>query len=399
MDLEKILLGSIMIKPDVAPDVIGDLDVGLFSEETGQVCAALIGLFDATGKLDAVAAMERYPALKVPIVECAESLESECIRPTRENIMNWMRLLKEARAAERFRSIALEACNQSLGFDDLQSYYEQLGKVLDIESKDDDFESASDLVDGYIRSLEEKPKYIPTGLSKLDRNLHISPGNFILIGGRPSAGKTALSLQFAVEMALRGYRVCYFSLETSTKVLMGRVIANRTCSRLADVQNKRVPAAELDCLSRLRKAPLYFRSASGKTVSWMKAQAMRKKAQIIFVDYVQLISSAGTGARDRYTQITRISIALHELAQSTGIVVFGLAQLSRNAAHADPSVADLKDSGQLEQDADAVILLGGSEHPFILAKNKEGEAGTWYNIVFDKEKQRFLEVDGGNYDD
>lgn len=397
MDLEKILLGSIMIKPDVAPDVIGDLDVDLFSGDTAQVCAALIGLFDATGKLDAVAAMERYPALKKPIVECVESIESECIRPTRENIMNWLRLLKEDRASEKFRSIALEACNESLGFEDLQSYYDRLGKVLDIESQDDDFESASDLLDDYIRSLGEKPQYIPTGLSKLDKNLHISPGNFILIGGRPSAGKTALSLQFAAEMAMRGYRVCYFSLETSTKVLMGRVIANRTCSRLADVQNKRVPPAELDCLSRLRKAPLVFRSASGKTVSWMKAQALRKKVQIVFVDYVQIVSS--TSAKDRYTQITKISIALHEMAQSTGMVVFGLAQLSRNATRSDPTVSDLKESGQLEQDADAIILLGGEEHPFILAKNKEGEAGTWYNIVFDKEKQRFLEVDGGNYDD
>ena len=390
MDLEKIFLGSVMIKPEVAPDVIGDLELELFSEETRSVCAALIGLFDATGKLDAVSAAERYPALKVPIVECVESLESECIRPTRENILNWLQMLKENRAAEKFRSIALEACNQAMSFEDLQESYEKMGKALDIESKGDDFESSGDLVDNYIRSLGKKPEYIPTGLSKLDRNLHILPGNFILIGGRPSAGKTALSLQLAVEMALRGYRVCYFSLETSTKVLIRRVIANRTRSPLADVQNKRVPAAELDCLSRLRKAPLFFRAASGKSTSWVKAQAMRKKAQIVFIDYVQLLSC--TEAKDRYTQITKISIALHEMAQSTGMVVIGLSQLKRNETHADPTLSDLRESGQLEQDADAAILLGGAEHPFILAKNKEGEAGIWFNIVFDKEKQRFLEV-------
>lgn len=390
MDLEKIFLGSVMIKPEVAPDVIGDLELELFSEETRPVCAALIGLFDATGKLDAVAAVERYPALKVPIVECVESLESECIRPTRENILNWLQMLKENRSAEKFRNIALEACNQAMSFEDLQEFYEKMGKALDIESKGDDFESSGDLVDDYIRSLGKKPEYIPTGLSKLDRNLHILPGNFILIGGRPSAGKTALSLQLAVEMALRGYRVCYFSLETSTKVLIRRVIANRTRSPLADVQNKRVPAAELDCLSRLRKAPLFFRSASGKSTSWVKAQAMRKKAQIVFIDYVQLLSC--TEAKDRYTQITKISIALHEMAQSTGMVIIGLSQLKRNETHADPTLSDLRESGQLEQDADAAILLGGAEHPFILAKNKEGEAGIWFNIVFDKEKQRFLEV-------
>lgn len=390
MDLEKIFLGSVMIKPEVAPDVIGDLELELFSEEIRPVCAALIGLFDATGKLDAVAAVERYPALKVPIVECVESIESECIRPTRENILNWLQMLKENRAAEKFRSIALEACNQAVGFEDLQESYEKMGKALDIESKGDDFESSGDLVDDYIRSLGDKPEYIPTGLSKLDRNLHILPGNFILIGGRPSAGKTALSLQLAVEMALRGYRVCYFSLETSAEVLTRRIIANRLCVPLADVQAKRVPVAELDRLARLRKAPLFFRSASGKSVSWIKAQAMRKKAQIVFIDYVQLLSC--TEAKDRYTQITKISIALHEMAQSTGMVVIGLSQLKRNETHADPTLSDLRESGQLEQDADAAILLGGAEHPFILAKNKEGEAGIWFNIMFDKEKQRFLEV-------
>lgn len=391
MDLEKIFLGSVMIKPEVAPDVIGDLELELFSEETRPVCAALIGLFDATGKLDVVAAMERYPALKVPIVECVESLESECIRPTRENILNWLRMLKENRAAEKFRSIALESCNQALGYDDLPGLYSRMGEALDIDTTGEDFRPIGDLVDDYIRHLDDKPSYIPTGIGKLDRYLHLSEGDFLLIGGRPSAGKTALSLQMAVEQAMRGYRVCYFSLETSAEVLTRRIIANRLCVPLADVQHKRVPPAELDGLSRLRKAPLFVRSAAGKGVAWMRAQAARKQAQIVYVDYVQIVPSEG---RDRYTQITRTSVALHELAQTTGMVVVGVAQLNRSAAHADPTMADLKESGQLEQDADAIILLGGpgSEHPFALAKNKEGEAGIWFNIVFDKEKQRFLEV-------
>lgn len=391
MDLEKIFLGSVMIKPEVAPDVIGDLELELFSEEIRPVCAALIGLFDATGKLDVVAAAERYPALKVPIVECVESIESECIRPTRENILNWLQMLKENRAAEKFRSIALESCNQALGYDDLQGYYEKMGRALDVDTTGEDFRPIGDLVDDYIRHLDDKPSYIPTGIGKLDRYLQLSPGNFLLIGGRPSAGKTALSLQMAVEQAMRGYRVCYFSLETSAEVLTRRIIANRLCVPLADVQAKRVPPATLDGLARLRRAPLYIRSAAGKSVGWMRAQAARKKAQVVYVDYVQIVPSEG---RDRYTQITRTSVALHELAQTTGMVVVGVAQLNRNAARADPTTADLKESGQLEQDADAIILLGGpgSEHPFALAKNKEGEAGIWFNIVFDKEKQRFLEV-------
>ena len=99
------------------------------------------------------------------------------------------------------------------------------------------------------------------------------------------------------------------------------------------------------------------------------------KAQVIFIDYLQLLTASK--AKDRYQQITSISIALHELAQTTGILVVALAQLNRNAAHASPSTADLKESGQLEQDADAILLLSADkeEYQAILAKNKEGKIG------------------------
>ena len=96
-------------------------------------------------------------------------------------------------------------------------------------------------------------------------------------------------------------------------------------------------------------------------------------------------------AKDRYQAITGISIALHELAQTTGILVIALAQLNRNAAHASPSTADLKESGQLEQDADAILLLSsdGEQYKCVLAKNKEGKIGE-IPLTFDKTRQRFL---------
>lgn len=390
MDLEKIILGAVMIRPEYAPDVLGDLTVESFCSDLQPVWAAVSGLWAAAGKLDAVALYARYPQIQAAVLDCIAQLEAECIRVTPDRLREWVRLLKERRALERFQALALEAANTAAAYDDLPGLYSRMGEALDIDTTGEDFQPIGDLVDDYIRHLDDKPSYIPTGIGKLDRYLQLSPGNFLLIGGRPSAGKTALSLQMAVEQALRGYRVCYFSLETSAEVLTRRIIANRLCVPLADVQRKRVTPAELDALSRLRKAPLFVRSASGKGVSWMRAQAARKQAQIVYVDYVQIVPSEG---RDRYTQITRTSVALHELAQTTGMVVVGVAQLNRNAARVDPTTADLKESGQLEQDADAIILLGGpgSEHPFALAKNKEGRTGD-FNIAFDKEKQRFLEV-------
>ena len=247
------------------------------------------------------------------------------------------------------------------------------------------------LVDNYIRKLNEKPKYIPSGIPVLDKHLHLSPGNLFIIGGRPSAGKTALSLQMACEQARRGFRVCYFSLETDPDTLTARIISNRLAVPLADVKSKTVPQSDLDSLADLHKLPLFIRSASGKGTGWIKAQAQRMKAQVIFIDYLQLLTASK--AKDRYQQITSISIALHELAQTTGILVVALAQLNRNAAHASPSTADLKESGQLEQDADAILLLSADkeEYQAILAKNKEGKIGE-IPLTFDKTRQRFLAV-------
>lgn len=123
------------------------------------------------------------------------------------------------------------------------------------------------------------------------------------------------------------------------------------------------------------------------------SQALRKKAQVIFVDYLQLIHE--TGAKDRYAAITAISIALHELAQTTGIVVVALAQLNRNPSKpgATPTNSDLRESGQIEQDADAIILLSGDnpdKYLFRLSKNKEGGIGD-LPITFNKQIQRFQE--------
>ena len=160
------------------------------------------------------------------------------------------------------------------------------------------------------------------------------------------------------------------------------------------MKRKAVPVDELDFLAELHKWSLFVRSASGKGVAWVKAQAQRMKAQVVIIDYLQLLADGK--ARDRYQAITGISIALHELAQTTGILVIALAQLNRAAAHAAPSVADLKESGQVEQDADAVLLLSNDDSQYlaILAKNKEGRTGK-IPITFDKEHQRFLEITGG----
>lgn len=392
IDLPRMLLAALLGFPQYIPEAAGRLTPDDFPEGLGDLYAALSGTWSAKGEMDVVDILHRYPALKEAVAACIDALEAAPVRVTRSRVKEWVTALLEHRALERFQALAVQAASPSTSYEDLAGLYGRMGQALDTDHPGEDFTPLGDLIDDYIRNLDQQPDYIQTGIGPLDRNLHILPGNFILIGGRPSAGKTALSLQIAVEMAKQGRRVCYFSLETSPQILAQRIIANQLYAPLEQVKNKKVPAAELDGLSKLRKLPLYIRSASERNVAWIRAQALRMKAQVVMVDYVQIIRPDRSG--DRYQAITQISIGLHELAQTTGMVVMGAAQLSRNAAHTLPSNADLKESGQLEQDADAVLLLGNAEDGrsvCILSKNKEGRVGE-IPLAFDKERQRFLEV-------
>ena len=391
MNIPKILLGALLIKPDLAPYALPNLEIEYFPADLQPVFAALSGFWNATGRLEAVEVCTRYPEQSTAIVECAQACEAECIRITRESVESWTQLIREQAAVTQFQCLALQAGSAQTTFADLPELYSRMGEALTLDREEQDFKQIGELVDNYVRKLDEKPKYIPSGIPVLDKHLRLSPGNLFIIGGRPSAGKTALSLQMACEQARRGLRVCYFSLETDPDTLAARIIANRLAIPLVDVKSKTVSQSDLDSLADLHKLPLLIRSASGKGVGWVKAQAQRMKAQVVFIDYLQLL--AANKAKDRYQQITSISIALHELAQTTGILVVALAQLNRNAAHASPSTADLKESGQLEQDADAILLLSddGEKYQAVLAKNKEGRVGE-IPLTFDKPRQRFLAV-------
>ena len=329
------------------------LEIEHFPSDLQPVFAAVSGSWNATGRLDAVEICARYPEQKEAIIGCVAECESECIAITRDRVEEWTQLAREQAALARVQGIAVQIANSLTTFADLPDLYSQMGEALTLDREAQDFKPIGELVDNYVRKLDEKPRYIPTGLSVL---------------------------------------------ETDPDTLTARIIANRLAVPLADVKAKSVPQSDLDDLAKLHKLPLFIRSASGKGVAWVKAQAQRMKAQVVFIDYLQLLATGK--ARDRYQQITSISIALHELAQTTGILVVALAQLNRNSAQSLPTVADLKESGQIEQDADAILLLANDvttqnrpekHYHCSLEKNKEGDLWT-LPITFDKECQRFLEI-------
>lgn len=264
MNTQEVLLGTVLVQPERAPDVLPVPEIEQFKPDLQPVFAAMSGSWAATGTLDTVQLCTRYPALKTAFMGCVDEYSAECVRPTRSNVEAWVRIVQEQAALNRFQSIALQSANAA--FDDLPELYSQMGETLTIGKNSPDFQSIGELTEAYIRDKDNEPQYILTGVSVVDKFLHLSPGNLFIIGGRPSAGKTALSLQIACEQARRGFRVCYFSLETDPKTLTNRIIANRLAVPLADVKAKTVPQSELDRLAELHKLPLYIRSASGRGV-------------------------------------------------------------------------------------------------------------------------------------
>ena len=395
-----ILLGAVLTFSEYA-DVLQDLEIDDFCEELRNTFAAIRGYWEHNDKWDPVEVMGRYDGdCRKAMGECLDAFGAEFIRNVTHDMMQgWARIVKEQAALTRARGLAFKIVDGSTRYADLTGIYEQLGEAINLHSERSDFIPMCDGIDNYIRKLDDKPEYISTGLKALDNNLHLVPGNFVVIGGRPSAGKTALSLQLACEIAKSGRKVAYFSLETDPDTLYARIIANQLGVPLHTVKNKTVNINELDRLATIKKYPLYVRSAAGKSVGWIRTQSIRMQAKVVFIDYLQLIHQAG--AKDRYSAVTEISMALHEFAQSTGTLVVALAQLNRETARAGipPTAADLRESGQIEQDADAIILLAQKvktqkrpeEHyHFALEKNKEGNVGS-LDITFQMENQQFKE--------
>ena len=395
-----ILLGAVLTFSEYA-DVLQDLEIDDFCEELRNTFAAIRGYWEHNDKWNPVEVMGQYDdKCKKTMGECLDAFGAEFIRNVTHDMMQgWARIVKEQAALARARGLAFKIVDGSTRYADLTGIYEQLGEAINLHNERSDFIPMCDGIDNYIRKLDDKPEYISTGLRVLDNNLHLVPGNFVVIGGRPSAGKTALSLQLACEIAKSGRKVAYFSLETDPDTLYARIIANQLGVPLHTVKNKTVSIDELDRLADIKKYPLFVRSAAGKSVGWIRTQSIRMQAKVVFIDYLQLIHQAG--AKDRYSAVTEISMALHEFAQSTGTLVVALAQLNRETARTGipPTAADLRESGQIEQDADAIILLAQKvktqkrpeEHyHFALEKNKEGNVGP-LDITFQMETQQFKE--------
>ena len=183
----------------------------------------------------------------------------------------------------------------------------------------------------------------------------------------------------------RQYRVGFYSLETSKGKVMDRLLCHYAKVPMSEIKGG---ALSQDAWSRIGEAASsmsqYYKldviEAAGMSVDDIFHEAIARRHEIIYIDYLQIIRGDG---KTRYDQVTNISVRLHQLAQKNRIMVVALSQLSRDSAgkaNEEPDMSDLRESGQIEQDADAILMIycqkkGATEGPRTvkIAKNKEGE--------------------------
>ena len=278
---------------------------------------------------------------------------------------------------------------------------------------------------------------VPTGFKDLDyltAGLH--PSDFIILAARPSMGKTALALNIAQNVAIRGARegepkkrVAFFSLEMSRKQLVQRML----CSE-ADVDAQRLRAGGNDkdkdnaglwnglwvASDRLAGSEIFIDDTPGISIMEMRSKSRRLQAEggldLIVIDYLQLMQGAvgRNSAENRQQEVSEISRGLKALARELNVPVLALSQLSRSVeARQDkkPLLSDLRESGSLEQDADIVMFLFREDYykaredapnhtaELIVAKHRNGPTGR-VNLYFKSECTKFWDLsrreeDGG----
>ena len=245
---------------------------------------------------------------------------------------------------------------------------------------------------------------VHSGFTELDRyTMGWQPGNLIILGARPSVGKTAFALNLARNAAVEfGHGVGFFSLEMTDMELTDRLIASES-GISADKLKGKVKMSQEEwivleqSIKKLVKAPLYIDETPGITLPEFTAKARRlvreKGVEIIFVDYLQLMHSGKQqmGGYSKVQEVTEISNTLKTTAKDLKVPIIALAQLNRNlmsrtGSNGKPVLSDLKDSGSIEQDADMVMfihrpgMVGMSEDlteaEILIAKNRSGQIGT-----------------------
>jgi replicative DNA helicase len=383
IEAEQSILGAVLLENDALLKALEVLTAEDFYRESHRkLFNAMIELFEKNEAIDLITVTDtlkrRNELEDVGGVTYLSSLASQI--PTAANVRYHSKIVKEkALLRGLLRSateIAAKVYESTMEADEMVDYAER--SIFDISDKrtktafyslKDVIKSSFELIE-HLYDKKEAITGVPSGFHELDQlTTGFQPGDLIIIGGRPSMGKTALGLNIAHHVALQLKEpVAIFSLEMSKEQLALRMLCAEALVDSNSVRKGFIRKEDWHKLTsaagRLAEAPIFIDDSSGTSVLEVKAKARRLKNEhrglsLVVVDYLQLMRGRGSFER-REQEISEISRSLKGLAKELKVPVIALSQLNRAVEQREnkrPTLADLRESGAIEQDADVIIFL------------------------------------------
>lgn len=428
LEAERSVLGALMIEQHAIvkiADVLTSED--FYHPQHHIIFDAILDLFEHNEPIDPVTVTQKLKARKkLKEIGGAEYL-TELMQgvPTAAHVEHYANVVKEKRVRRdllRASSEINEDSFDTIDFEELLDGVEQKIFAISQRSRPQRFAPIKQELNAAYERFEklhhgEKNvlRGVPTHFPKLDNMLSgLQKSDMIIVGARPSVGKTSFALDIAREVGMHDQTVGFFSLEMSKDQVVDRLIASQ-----AQVSLWRMRSGQLrdeiefqsvqQSLDRLSKAKIFIDDTPSMNILQIRSMARRLQIEhgldLLVIDYLQLIQPRTT-SDNVVQQITEISRNLKQLARELQVPVLVLSQLSREMERREvkiPKLSDLRDSGSLEQDADVVIFLarkadqdGVSEEQniinIIIAKHRNGPVGS-IELRFDADRVSFRNID------
>ncbi|MBP1925850.1 replicative DNA helicase [Sedimentibacter acidaminivorans] len=411
-EIQKSLLSTAILYEEQRYLIFGELQEEHFTNEYKTIFKEMKKLYSQRQDIDPVIIMQNLGvAYKDLIADLANPI---FIKP---NTSQYIKRLKESyytiQAISQTEELLSNLRQNNSDAEVLQNKYIEISKMFNSNANAYKSYNMTETLNEAYENYNSKENYYKTGFKKLDDTVLISPGDYIIIGGRPSSGKTTFSTNIMQNMATK-HKILFFSLETNKINIANKLICSAGKIQLNKILHKSLNDEEqsryLNTSSELMKLNLEIIEAGGMTVNQIITKSLQRQADIIFIDYLTLVKAE---SKSLYEKATRISNELHTMAQKNKITIIALSQLKRPDSGkkvSEPAMNDLRESGAIEQDADAIFLLYDpvtslsdaeqaekkiniekQERSLIVAKNKLGRTGK-INLNFYGGVQTFYET-------
>jgi replicative DNA helicase len=424
---ERAVLGGILLDSGVLPTISGRLRPDDFYLDRHRVLyQAMLDLQDARVTIDlrtVQAKLEQQGSFD-EIGGLAYMAGLDLDLPDLGRIDAYVEIVKERSVRRRLiqasGQIIRDCLDGGLDARDALGRAEQAVLGLGEEAVQRGFVSLGHVFHETLENLEERPGSlltgVPTGFIDLDRISHgLHRGNLVIIAGRPGMGKTSFALNIAQHVAIRErHTVGIFSLEMGQQELALRILCSEADISFGRLRGGRVAQKEwtriVQTVRANNESPLFIDDSANPSLLEVASKARRLKAEkglaLLILDYLQLMQAGGK-YENRNLEIAAISRGLKQLAKELDIPVIALSQLSRQPERRGsdhrPQLADLRESGSIEQDADLVAFIYRDEvyNPtddnkglaeLIIAKHRNGETGT-IELVFLGDTTSFRNLD------